>query len=356
MEPWRPPVTRTRILSNRWFLLAGAGLAAICLLISPSASAQDTDTALPTMPGIIVEGFDSRKKGFRDLNLYLRYPHGGEKKEVNGVLAICLYGERGLRDWSLNPQSSRFGHLVNLADRHGLAVVAFGQPASGAWNRTVSSSDLAGREASQQDRKLDTFAREWSKIINQFSARHGLPSEGWLLYGICGGAQYAHRLALREPKHFLAVHAHYGGSYDVPTAQGAQLQWLITSWADEPAYEAAQRFFKACREANYPIILKGLKRQGSGDPGGFDNFGGDLLFGQRRNEQLSVAFFEYALAKRDRERELPRGPAEPEEIAYIGDFVNEMVVPATEAQWIPKSQRVPLPTRSLAEAWGPIEE
>lgn len=336
--------------------LTGIGVAALVALLPPSSRAQNSTEPERSMPGVIVEGFESRKKGFRDLNLYLRYPHGRGKKEVDGVLAICLYGERGLQGWSLNSQSSRFGHLINLADRHNLAVVAFGQPAAGAWNRTVSSSDLTGREASQQDRKLDTFSREWSKIINQFSARHDLPSKEWLLYGICGGAQYAHRLALREPQHFLAVHAHYGGSYDVPTPQAANLLWLVTTWADEPAYDAAQRFFKACREANYPIILKGLKRQGTADPDGSVGFDGMPLFGQRRNAQLSVTFFEYALEKRDREKELPRGQARPEPIAYIGDFVNEMVVPAEQAQWIPKSQQVPLPTRKLAEAWGPIEE
>lgn len=210
-------------------------------------------------PGIVAETFDTRVEGHRDLTFYLRKPRAGAVAP-GGVMAICTVGERRIAI-DLTERSPHFAHLLALADRRDLAVIAFGQPSTGgAWDRRVSTQDLAALDAGRLGRTFDALAREWARLIGQFARKHSLPERGYLLYGICGGAQYAHRLALRQPQLFRAVHAHYGGSYDAPTRGGRDLLWLITTYEDDAGHLPSQRFFVACAAAGYRMILKAYPR------------------------------------------------------------------------------------------------
>ena len=302
-----------------------------------SQTEEEDDAKLPS--GIITEHYDLRLKGHKNLNLYLRYPSSG-KKPVKGVIALCKYGERDIQ-MDLTEGSRHFGHILKFADEFQFATVAFGQPSTKGWNKTVSSDQLSNREASAQDRNLDALAREWSRTISRFARKYELPEKDWLLYGICGGAQYAHRIALRQPQHFRAVHVHYGGSYDVPTDEGKSIKWLVTSFSDEPAYIAAQRFYQNCREKDYSMILKGFsQKRRPGETVETDFYG--IRSPMRR---LSLAFFKYAIEEDDSVEEV-----------FLADFVNGMVLPKNEGEWIPKSQTILLPSRALAEAWGKITE
>ena len=259
---------------------------------------------------------------------------------MKGVIAICKYGDREL-EADLSGYSRHFGYLIQLADEHDYATVAFGQPSRKGWNRTVSSDQLSKRDASAQDRNLNNLAREWSRTIRKFSSKYQLPEKDWLLYGLCGGAQYAHRIALRQPQHFRAVHVHYGGSYDVPTKGGKSIKWLVTSFSDEPAFIAAQRFYRQCQAEDYAMILKGFsqnKRPGETDAQDF--------YGHRSPlQRLSIAFFKHAIEEGSGSEEV-----------FLADYVNGMVLPRAKGTWIPKSQTVLLPSRALAEAWGTITE
>ena len=60
----------------------------------------------------------------------------------------------------------------------------------------------------------------------------------------------------------------------------------------------------------------------------------------RRN--LSVKFFEYALSH-------DKWGSEGEN--FIADYVNEIVVPEKEGEWIPASQAILVPGKELASAW-----
>ena len=312
------------------------------LIAQDDNESEEPEDVLPE--GVIKESYPSKVAGAADLNLYLKFPAGG-KEAVKGVMAICKYGDRQIA-MDLTGGSRHFSHLLEFASDHQLATVAFGQPSRGkGWNRTVNSDLLSNRQANAQDRKLDDLAREWSRIIQRFSRKHGLPDKDWLLYGICGGAQFAHRVALRQPQHFKAVHVHYGGSYDVPTPQGKSILWMVTSHADEPAYIAAQRFYRLCREQDYRMILKGFTRRSA--PEEYDP---DYRYtGRSKLQQLSWIFFEYAMKG---ENSADTGGTE----AFIADYVNGVVVPAEEGSWIPKTQAVHLPTKELAQAWGTVQE
>lgn len=231
-----------------------------------------------------------------------------------------------------------YGYLVEFANQHSLAAVVFGQPSRKGWNRTVSSDELAGREAASQDRNLDSLSREFSKVIDRFARKYQLPENDWFMYGTCGGAQYAHRIALRIPEKFKAVHVHTGGSYDLPTDQGKKVFWLVTSLSDEPAYIAAQRFYRNCRAKGYGIVLRGYSMRNA--PADYeDTYTWNALRGRRN---LSVKFFEYALNNDEWGSEGDN---------FIADYVNETVVPEKEGSWIPASQAILLPGKELAAAW-----
>jgi hypothetical protein len=160
------------------------------------------------------------------------------------------------------------------------------------------------------------------------------------MYGLCGGAQYAHRIALREPERFKAVHVHYGGSYDIPTEKAKNLFWLVTSRADEPAYIAAQRFYRQARALDYNMILKGYTSRNA--PRDFSEEDESNL------KNISMRFFDYALRSNEWDR--------TSEEAYTADYVNGIVVPAASGGWIPREQAIDLPTREIAAAWGKISE
>ena len=122
---------------------------------------------------------------------------------------------------------------------------------------------------------------------------------------------------------------------------GKSIFWLVTSHADEPAYIAAQRFYRLCREQDYNMILKGFTRRSA--PEEYDP---DYQYtGRSKLQDLSWNFFKYALSEDKSE----------DDEKFIADYVNGTVFPATEGTWIPKSQAVHLPTKELAEAWGTVE-
>lgn len=284
--------------------------------------------------GLVVTTFPARVKGLRDMIFYLRPVGGIYARQAKGVLAICSVRAEIDVDMYLSASSSAFGYLIDFADKNDIAVMAFGQPTTGgAWNRRVSTDEMEAAEADIFDKNFESVSREWARAASKFASDNKLPTSGWLLYGMCGGAQYAHRLALRHPRMFKAVHAHYGGSYDVPTRGGNSVLWLITTWEDDVGHVPSQRFYRACTELNYRIMIRSLPR--TADPE------------EQRLKRLSLLFFEHALTV--------KGPADVK-AEYIGEYISNVAFPAAKASWIPREQAVPLPTREMAEAWGEIQE
>lgn len=231
------------------------------------------------------------------------------------------------------------GHLQDFVEQRNIAVIAFGQPGGGRWNRTVNSDLLSSAEAAEQDRKMDEISREWASLAKRFCRKNNLPDRDWFIYGACGGAQFAHRVAFRTPELFRAIHVHYGGSYDEPAMKGKSIEWLVTTHADEPSYIAAQHFFRKCREMGFQIILKGYTRRSAPELYEDDFFGG----GRGGMQGLSRQFFENSIAK-------AKGQSVGEE-RFIGDVVNGSVFPEKEGAWIPRKQAVILEGSALAEAW-----
>ncbi len=306
----------------------------IAALLSGGFFAVASEEKEDRIDGLVVATFPARVSGIRDMRFYLRPVGGVYARKPKGVLAICSVGERVDIPTYLTTGSSSFGYLIDFADNNDIAVMAFGQPTRGdAWNRRVSTDEMEDNEARELDKNFESVSREWAKAAAKFAGDNRLPTTGWLMYGMCGGAQYAHRLALRHPRMFKAVHAHFGGSYDAPTRAGNSVLWLITTWEDDVGHVPSQRFYRSCLDLDYRIMVRSLPR--TADPE------------ERRLQRLSLLFFEYAMSIKN-----------PSEVKgeYVGDYITNMAFPASKASWIPREQSVLLPTRAMAEAWGEIQD
>jgi hypothetical protein len=243
------------------------------------------------------------------------------------------------------------GALARFADARKLAIICWGSRLL--WRPGASYDELERRANNELDESFDVVANAWERGIADFHATNGIPDRDFLLWGICGSAQWAHRLALRKPHRFLAAYVHMPSSFDRPTPGAANMFWLLTVGELDGGYERGTRFFQDCRSMGYPMIFKGIM--------GLGHAGSPIADG------LGLALFDYALSMKGRKvafeewqrdslkfptgvapDDWRRGFADPE---YYGDLLNQTMVPAKDRVRIPEEFRVPLPTRGLAEAW-----
>ena len=285
------------------------------------------------------------------LHLYLRKPLSAVRTggKIEGVLAYATwYQDRTKLLHLLQDPQDRY---VRYAEAHRLALLTW--DTATAWSLKESADQRSQQQNFQDDLGFDRLASAWERGVHVLCHDAGLPENDFLLAGISRGAQWAHRLALRKPAHFLAIHIHINSSYDLPTPAAKSLLWLQTTGEREAGYEAAKRFYARCRELGYPIIFK------AGENLGHDN--------NPQIEALGLRFFDYALdirAKRDAlmtSAKTSRGKhASPsiwdlsglEAAPFYADFINQDVYGAEERDMVPAGQRVPLPTQALARAWG----
>lgn len=288
-----------------------------------------------------------------ELRLYLRLPTGAESGgEVAGLMAFAALGaqtDQSLISRLRNPSY----HLVRFADQHNLALLTWNN-SDGLWDSSVSYDEMSRERARRFDQEFDQMARAWERGMRQFYRELDIPEDNYLLYGISRGAQWAHRLALRLPHRFLAVHVHVNSSYDRPVPEASNILWLVTTGELESGYPAAQRFYQRCLELGYPIIFKAGRNLGHSNRADIS--------------RLGTAFFEYALSQAREaglmssdggdafQQAFTRGQqtdpwTEVRSPAFIGDFLNHTAVPASQAGWIPPHQRVALPNEELARVW-----
>lgn len=234
-----------------------------------------------------------------------------------------------------------------------MAVLTWGT--AEAWDNHVNTEELEREKQREFDRNFDLLANAWERGVKELSHEAGdIPADNILLYGMSRGAQWAHRLALRKPDYFLAVHVHIPSTFDKPTPEANRPLWLVTTGELEYGYERAQSFYRECESLGYPIIFKAIV--------GIGHQGSSIA------DTLGLKFFDYALSVKALREEYEKqhksalsrlvkqnaGPwlkpfREPE---YFGDFVNQECFPVAQADMVPKAFRVPLPNKTLADAWN----
>ena len=276
------------------------------------------------------------------IHFALKLPLGHKDGDaVRGVLCICT--------WKDTPEgvmgNLRAGPLVQWAQRHQFALLSWSRLKF--YTTNESNDEMAGKDEREWSRQFDIAARKWEYSIQQLTAKYKLPAKDFLIDGISGGAQTAHRLALRKPGYFAAIHIHVNSSYDAPVAEAKSMAWLVTTGEREFGYAASQRFYYNALELGYPVIYKAGEGLGhSGSP---------------EIDRLTLAFFDYMLPflpdYRDKE---PQGKGDAHNLLrhprYIGDWLNQQAVPFEKRHLIQGKYQTALPTRDIAEAWGPLIE
>jgi len=287
------------------------------------------------------------------ITLFLRFPNGiADASEVKGVLAMCVLANSvgQIRRTLEQKNPSDYGGLFQFADRQKFAILCWG--AQTLWRPDASYDELERETNKQLDLGFDEVAAAWEHGVDELHTKYGIPTSNYLLWGICASAQWAHRLVLRKPDHFLAAYIHIPSSFDKPTPDAAKVLWLLTSGELDGGYEHGLRWYADCRAAGYPIIYKAVMNLGHAGSPIADNLG--------------IKFFEYALSLQAEREEIdkkwkpsatgeplpkpwPEGFRKPE---FVGDYLNQEVFPEEKKAKIPETLRVPLPTKSISEAWN----
>ena len=305
---------------------------------------------------IVEKEVDTFNKAQPKLHLYLRRPATMDPTSgrIDGVLAYCTW--EGDREKIIHRLQDEHYYLVRYADEHHLALLTWNT--ANAFANSESADERSYQDNVKDSAGFDKLAKAWELGVHALCYETGLPEKDFLLYGLSRGAQWAHRLALRKPEHFLAVHIHVNSSYDWPTPNAKCILWLQTTGEREYGYPAALRFYVKCREMGYPIMFKAGENLGHASSPQID--------------RLGTRFFDYALdvkAKRD-EWTVQAGKSHlgksvsPDlyafsglpQAAYYADFINQEVYGADQRDLVPVSQRVPLPTKALAQAWGEMAD
>lgn len=329
-----------------------------------SSLTSDVDNA--GGPTIIKKSVATLNPLQKELRMYLRLPPGAKTgKDVDGVLAYCTWDQdeaKILKTLAIQGNeklvalqthhTGALAGLIDFADTHNLAVLTWGTVTS--WNMATDGADLAKQEERRTQQTFGFLANAWERGVAEFGKETGLPTKDYLLYGISRGAQWAHRLALQKPEYFLAVHIHISSSFDVPNPAANEILWLITTGEQDYGYPGGIRFYKECSRLGYPIIFKAGIGLAHDDSTAIDGLG--------------LSFFDYALSVKDdrlaydKQREgilLKKAPqtqgpwiASFQAPDYFGDLLNQDCYPKDKAEMIPATLRVPLPTKSLADAWN----
>ena len=300
----------------------------------------------------IIELVEKTKiRGFEDIAFYCRMPNnkkaftGLGDSSVRGVLALCTWNTKA-EDVRQNVSSDgRFRKMVNFADENNLALVSWTNFKG--YNVFVDTEGLSEAQREKYERNYGVRVKEWKNGFKRLCRKVGIPDDNILIYGISGGGQMAHRLVLREPEMFTAIHIHINSSYDLPTRKGKEVLWLVTTGEVEHGYKSAINFYRSSLELGYHMIFKAGENLGhSNSPQiqalGLEFFKYCLKFGD---------FAEVDVAKDLSHFELMKYPA------YVGDLRNQYAFETSHAEkFIDKKDMVALPTQDIADAWGVIVE
>ncbi len=268
---------------------------------------------------------------------------------VRGVLAICTW-EKELPNLkkNLSIQESHYKHLIRFADENNLAVITWAN--FGGYLVSTSTDELPEVRMRNYDIMFNDRLADWEKGFKRVLNKYLLPKNAIMMYGFSGGAQIAHRIALRKPQYFSGIHIHINSSYDIPTPKGKDVLWLVTTGELEYGYQAATRFYQKMIDLGYRVIFKAG-----------ENLGHAM---NQPIKDLSMEFFKYLIT-------FVPDPSDPNWKAppvdkfylmshpiYVGDYLNQVAYPTDKAAKYVASKKymVALPTKPIATAWGTIIE
>ncbi len=244
--------------------------------------------------------------------------------------------------------------LVRWADEQQMAVLTFDTAKH--WKSRTSTGELSARQQSEFDHRFDRIATVWDRGARVICRRHDLPDDGFFAYGTSRGSHYMHRLVVRHPDRFAAVHLHVPNTFDVAEKGADNICWLITTGLNDPGRDAAEEYTQEKRAKGWPILFCSFFGMGHESDSRVDAIRRDF-FNHLLSESAPLpdpASSLSALGGGSTLAETLRRSIESP--SWVADSMNGLVYPAAEMEKIPELQRVFLPTRSLAAHWGRILE
>jgi hypothetical protein len=293
---------------------------------------------------------------YSDITYYIRLPQGQaddnagrastrKNVSVRGVLALVTWSTKP-EDVRLNiSEKGRFQSYVKFADKHNLALITWTNFKG--YKKGVSGDVMDEDRLKAYEKSYNRRAQEWKNGYSRLCRRFSLPKKNLMIYGMSGGGQMAHRLALQLPDYFFAVHIHVNSSYDAIRRDGEQILWLVTTGTQEYGYPAGVRFYREALERGYHMIFRAEENLGHrGSPG---------------TERTSLAFFEYCMNFLPDASD-PNWSAPPVDQFYlmryptfIGDYLNsEAFTRELAPKYMAPEVMVALPNKAIAEAWGTV--
>lgn len=307
---------------------------AVALLSASTHGATDSSAA-DGGPAIVSKTVKVRSAGSGEFTLYVRLPDGGVKPQ--GVLCLCLLqgGEEAVRAQLRGRGSiAEATRLVEYAQRKNFAVAAWG--VRHLWDSRANWNEMGKDRARALDDSFDAMADAWARAMNDLQVRHNLPANGYVMWGLSGGGQFALRLALRRPERFAAVHAHVPSSFDLPTEKGKSVLWCLTTGENETGYRRSLEFLSVARKKGYAIVYRAYPGRGH--------------VSMASAEALGLKCYEYALERHAKSKGKADFAAEFKQAAFVADVVNLKVFPVEDAACVPPAFRLPLPAE-LRESW-----
>jgi predicted esterase len=316
-----------------------------------------------TLDGCHVVTLEVRNKVERlpKITFFLRYPPGMEPGEkVEGVFASVTHFEspKSVTDWIKRPavQDGRFA----FAETNRYAILSWTTNTMYSVNDSFTQT---AREAENPRDEMEQSYRAWNRGIKLLGSEYGLPQKDFIIYGYSRGAQWSHRLVLRDPKRFAAVHIHINSSFAEPTPEAAGCLWLVTTGELEHGAKAAREFYLKALSMDYPILLRTYSNLGHSTSAEEGRLGLSFLeYATRKlkERQARLATLqEDAFARQQMEDLSVFRRSDLEEFVhppFYGDFFNGDTVPAEKADNLPAANRIGLPDRGIASSWGYFQE
>lgn len=336
----------------------------------PSAKvASEWRTLMPTPqqtadPIIIRKSIKTHCRQQPFLEMVLRLPPGCTKDHPpEGTIAFCTWEGNAnqiaeklryrpdLKSLATGGPVWIANNIVKYADEHHFAVLSW--ETRRVWSLAANTDELKQSERRDFETNFDKLCLAWVAGVGLLHEGNQMPDKDMLLYGISRGAEWAHRLALREPEYFLAVHLHISSTYDTPTPAANSVLWLLTTGELEGGYEHAIHFYTECRKLKYPILFKAFIGLGHADcPLAWD---------------MDHAFFDYALSLKDARDKVIKDQGlnmlSTAQLSqswlnsfynppYLGDLLNQQVFPTSQMDMIPPALQVSLPTQRIVDVWS----
>lgn len=294
---------------------------------------------------------------FSDITFFVRMPNDNEHdanedrlfkretRKVSGVMALV--------GWDTSPEKAklnitsngRYREHVKFADQHKLALITWTNFKG--YKIGTSGDEMDEEHLEMYEKSYDRRAREWRKGYKRLCRKFDLPEGNLLIYGISGGGQMAHRLALQQPDYFFAVHIHVNSSYDEIRRDGEQILWLVTTGTQEYGYPSGVRFYREALKRGYHMIFRAEKNLGHRS--------------SLDTTRTSLAFFDYCIKFLPDASDPKWQPPPIDQFylmrypTYIGDYVNcDAFKRKVASEFMEPEVMVALPTKAIAEAWGTV--